>query len=289
MPRTRRTNLGRRTRNAAGQRRIRASQTVEEHEARNEVERNRWNQNQERRNVTFNPHRAAFNYNVAIDYSSQLIVAIGPMNIVCTHCKAFKFTNEAPGLCCANGKVKLSTLVPPPEPLRSLISGNGPDSKHFLTNIQQYNSCFQMTSFGATKVIRDNFMPTFKVSNETGNCYKHVVSAKYIVSFQSTLCKLHWYLQMPKATRNECVTEEPDQVMAVLATYFAGHMALQTFRPTIIYITITSIYHCRFRVKYIIGQVPYCQCRIAITNFCKFISWAIQQDKSISVVHTMLQ
>jgi hypothetical protein len=143
----RRTNLSRRTRNSASQRYIRASQTDEE-----------------RRNVAFNPHRAAFNYNVAIDYSSQKIVAIGPMNVVCPHCKALKFKNEAPGLCCAIDQVKLTPLIPPPEPLHSLVSGFGPDSIHFLTHIQQYNNCFQMTSFGATKVIQDNFMPTSKVS-----------------------------------------------------------------------------------------------------------------------------
>lgn len=168
-PIRRRTNLGRRTRNAESQRNIRASQTDEQREARNEAERNRLNRNQQHRNVAFTPYRAAFYYNVAIDYSLQGIVAIGPMNVVCPYCNALKFKNETPGLCCANGQVKLTPLVPPPEPLHSLLSGNGSDSKHFLTNIQQYNNCFQMTSFGATKVIRDNFMPTFKVSTMGNN------------------------------------------------------------------------------------------------------------------------
>lgn len=102
MPPTRRTSLGRRTRNTASQRNIRANQTDEQREARNELERNRY----QNRNVVFNPHRAAFSYNVAIDYSSEQIVAIGLMNIVCPHCKALKFKNEAPGLCCASGQVK---------------------------------------------------------------------------------------------------------------------------------------------------------------------------------------
>jgi hypothetical protein len=100
MPEIRRTNLCFRTRNAASQRYTRASQTDEQREAQNEVEQNRGNRNQERRNVAFNPYRAAFNYNVEIDYSSQKIVAIGPMNVVCQYCKAFKFENEADGLCC---------------------------------------------------------------------------------------------------------------------------------------------------------------------------------------------
>jgi len=80
----RRTNLSHRTRNGY----TRASQSDEQCEAWNEAERNR---NQEHRNVAFNPYRAAFNYNVEIDYSSQQIVAIGPMNLACQYCKAFKF------------------------------------------------------------------------------------------------------------------------------------------------------------------------------------------------------
>lgn len=37
------------------------------------------------------------------------------------------------------------------------------ESKHFLANVLAFNSCFQMTSFGATSIYRDNFMPTFRV------------------------------------------------------------------------------------------------------------------------------
>jgi hypothetical protein len=158
----RRTNLSHRTRNGY----TRASQTDEQREARNETEQNRWNRNQEHRNVAFNPYRAAFNYNVEIYYSSQQIVAIGIMNVACQYCKAFKFKNEADGLCCSSGQVKLTPLIPPPEPLHSLVSSNGPDSKYFLTHIQEFNNCFLMTSFGATKVIQETFMPTFKIQGQ---------------------------------------------------------------------------------------------------------------------------
>ena len=113
--------------------------------------------------ATINFERAAFNYDSTIDYSVERSVAIGPMSVVCQHCKAYKFSSETPGMCCASGKVKLPALNPPPEPLRSLLSGTGRESSHFLTNIQKYNCCFQMTSFGATNIIRDNFMSTFKV------------------------------------------------------------------------------------------------------------------------------
>ena len=56
---------------------IRASQTDEQREARNEAERNRWNRNQKHRNVAFNPYRAAFNYNVQKSitvYSKSLLL-----------------------------------------------------------------------------------------------------------------------------------------------------------------------------------------------------------------------
>ncbi|XP_058449412.1 uncharacterized protein LOC131429355 [Malaya genurostris] len=111
-------------------------------------------------------YRAALHYDPANDYSTDSSVAIGPMNVVCIHCKALKFKNETSGLCCASGKVKLIKLNSPPEPLRSLVAGSQSSSKHFLENIQAYNSCFHMTSFGATHIIRDNFMPTFKVQGQ---------------------------------------------------------------------------------------------------------------------------
>lgn len=202
MPAIRRPNLSRRTRIAIRQTNFRSNESSEQLGQRNENERNRLSQirsahtqeerensneddmhrmrhyrsiennrattslnNRARRqtNVALNTHRAAFRYNVAIDYSADRCVAIGLMSVVCPHCKALKYRNETPGLCCASGKVKLAPLVSPPEPLRALVSGTGPSSTHFLTQIQKYNNCFQMTSFGATSVVRDNFMPTFKV------------------------------------------------------------------------------------------------------------------------------
>ena len=36
-----------------------------------------------------------------------------------------------------------------------------------LSHTQNYDSTFEMTSFGATKIIRDNLMPTFKVKTST--------------------------------------------------------------------------------------------------------------------------
>ncbi|GBN99394.1 hypothetical protein AVEN_56491-1 [Araneus ventricosus] len=89
------------------------------------------------------------------------------MSVTCEHCEAKKWKGEAPGMCCNRGKVQLPRLIDPPEPLRTLDSAESPMSKHFLTNIRRYNSCFQMTSFGTTKEIRESgYMPTFKVQGQ---------------------------------------------------------------------------------------------------------------------------
>ncbi|GBM88714.1 hypothetical protein AVEN_204009-1 [Araneus ventricosus] len=70
-------------------------------------------------------------------------------------------------MCCSGGKVQLPRLVDLPEPLHTLLIGDSTEAKHFLTNIRRYNSCFQMTSFGTTKEIREpGYMPTFKVQGQ---------------------------------------------------------------------------------------------------------------------------
>lgn len=137
----------------------RASQTQKERAAHNEsdwlrMQRNRNNsnvrelQNMDRRvnrrdRVAVAFVRAAFRYDAEIDYGAEQCVAIGSLNIVCQHCKALKFPHETPGLCCAGGKVKLPPLEPPPEPLRSLLSGVGVISNHFLSNISNTITVFK--------------------------------------------------------------------------------------------------------------------------------------------------
>ncbi|UYV82497.1 hypothetical protein LAZ67_21002535 [Cordylochernes scorpioides] len=63
-------------------------------------------------------------------------------------------------MCCSNGKVRLPLIDLPPEPLRSLLSGENSDSVHFLRNIRKYNSCFLMTSFGAENQTHSVTFPT---------------------------------------------------------------------------------------------------------------------------------
>lgn len=202
MPPIRRSNLSRRSRNAQRLRTVRTNETPEERSMRNAHnranmselretlsqeqravvqtrDRNRQQRNRNQQSVQINANRqrrrnavnvelerVAFQYDCTIDYSELPCVSIGAMTVVCPHCYALKFPSETPGLCCMSGKVKLPPLPDPPEPLRSLIYDNTPQSRQFLTRAQQYNSCFQMTSFGA-EVIQDNrpYNPTFKVNS----------------------------------------------------------------------------------------------------------------------------
>ncbi|GFT42212.1 uncharacterized protein NPIL_502451 [Nephila pilipes] len=119
-------------------------------------------------------NRLAFWYNPDENYSLTRHVLIGTMTVVCLYCKALKFSGETKGMCCAAGKIKLPQLREPPEPLKTLLVGYTAESKHFLSNIKKYNSCFQMTSFGA-EVITTHSMPTFKVKGQiyhkVGSCH----------------------------------------------------------------------------------------------------------------------
>lgn len=105
-------------------------------------------------------------YDPQIDYASDPVTCIGTMTHKCTHCHALKWKDEAPGMCCSNGKVVLPPFEPLPELLSSLLLDHHPYHQHFMNNIRQYNGCFQMTSFGAERIFEGGFMPTFKIQGQ---------------------------------------------------------------------------------------------------------------------------
>ncbi|GBO00996.1 hypothetical protein AVEN_106799-1 [Araneus ventricosus] len=75
-------------------------------------------------------------------------------------------------MCCSSGKVQLTEIETPPEPLHGLLIGTDPDSSLFLKSIRTFNSCFQMTSFGATEIVNNiaangqQFNSTFKIKGQ---------------------------------------------------------------------------------------------------------------------------
>lgn len=160
--------------------------TKEEWKIQNEKDRKRISNSRKNKNWI----NEAFNYDCLKEYNKSTDVSIGEMNIVCVYCRSLKFPKEPPKVCCSNGSVSLTPLKEPPEPLLSYVSGNNnydflnifseiiffkifivlgttTKSKHFLKHIRQYNSCFQMTSFGATDIIKyPGYMPTFKIQGQ---------------------------------------------------------------------------------------------------------------------------
>ncbi|GFV41445.1 ATP-dependent DNA helicase [Trichonephila clavipes] len=150
---------------------IRSSETTELRERR--LQNVRISTARSRRTLHADLNLSAFHYDSNNDYSLHPNVVIGKMDKICMYCSALKFKNETRGMCCASGKVKLPELHSPPEALSMFLSGVTRVSKHFLENIRKYNSCFQMTSFGATNIVRENYMPTFRVQ---GQIYHHAGS-----------------------------------------------------------------------------------------------------------------
>jgi hypothetical protein len=84
---------------------------------------------------------------------------LGEMTTMCGKCGALHFLEERVAsssranpqfpLCCAQGKVTLPPLAPPPEPLRRLLTSNEADAKDFRQRIRSYNNVLAFTSMGA--------------------------------------------------------------------------------------------------------------------------------------------
>jgi hypothetical protein len=111
--------------------------------------------------------QSGFHYRPSIDYSAYDVVNIGSLTKLCLNCQALKFSGEPPGLCCKSGKIKLEPMPNPIEPMKTLLIGQTPESKHFLDNIKLYNSCFQMTSFGVDKdATLPGWQSTFRVQGQ---------------------------------------------------------------------------------------------------------------------------
>jgi hypothetical protein len=84
---------------------------------------------------------------------------LGEMTTMCGKCGALHILEECATsssraypqftLCCAQGKVMLPLLAPPPEPLKWLLTSNEANAKEFHQRIQSYNNALAFTSMGA--------------------------------------------------------------------------------------------------------------------------------------------
>ncbi|KAF8770993.1 hypothetical protein HNY73_018457 [Argiope bruennichi] len=110
---------------------------------------------------------SAFAYDSNIAYECDPLIEIGRRVIEYSFCKALKWKGKSRSMCCNNHKIQVPLLQTPPEPLLMFFSTDSPDEINFQTNKRRYNSCFQMTSFGSGREIREpGFMPTFKVQGQ---------------------------------------------------------------------------------------------------------------------------
>ena len=120
-----------------------------------------------KKSAFFSQSNVAFLYDPKVPYQTDPAVDIGKMSHTCVFCRALKYAFESDGMCCSSGKVNLPLLEPPPEPVNALITGKSKKSQNFLKQIRQYNSAFQMTSFGVSKLaLQPGFMSTFRIQGQ---------------------------------------------------------------------------------------------------------------------------
>lgn len=126
---------------------------------------------------------------------------IGSLTVKCTHCNALKFTQEAAGLCCANGKVVLHPFPQLPHYLQSLYDGSDLNSVHFLSNIRRYNSAFQMTSFGCNEITMPGFNPSFTIQ---GQVYHRIGSLCPPTGDHPKFCQIYFMDNITSQVTTRC-------------------------------------------------------------------------------------
>ncbi|XP_053592995.1 uncharacterized protein LOC103575583 [Microplitis demolitor] len=179
-----------------------------EHQQRLNADKNRQTQ---RRNIRWQSKlNSGFSYDPSINYKQESDV--GPMTKVCNYCNALKWVGESVGLCCSSGKIRLTPLLEPPEPLKSLLDGKHVQSKSFLNAVRSYNNAFQMTSFGANIVSEGNFMPTFKIQ---GQVY-HLIGSLFPENLQNMLLQVNPYVHDFKSALESIPLENKDNYQLVI-------------------------------------------------------------------------
>ena len=174
------------------------------------------------------------NYNEGTEYAQHSKVIIGGMTEVCKHCSAKKYPGETAGMCCKNGKVKLPDLENPPDQLQQLMSGDSANSRHFLKNMRKYNSCFQMTSFGATNIVdQQGFATTFKVQ---GQVYHRAGSLLPMPDQKTQFLQLYFIgnEEMEANQRCEIIPNTKQEIVISLQAMLHEHNALvKTFKTAL--------------------------------------------------------
>lgn len=131
----------------------RASETAQQREERLSSQRIRDERNRGDENVVeINNILALRNSQYNLQRRANLQGNVGNLNKLCSHCKAKLFVGETAHFCCMNGKVRLPKLHKLPHELYYLYADQGEEARHFRRHLRQYNSLFQMTSFGCKEI-----------------------------------------------------------------------------------------------------------------------------------------
>ena len=71
---------------------------------------------------------------------------LGQMDTVCNPCKARKFKNETPSLCCNSGKVDLPIFPTPPDLIQNLLTKQTNEAIIFRENSRSFNNALALSS-----------------------------------------------------------------------------------------------------------------------------------------------
>lgn len=120
----------------------------------------------------------------------------------------------------------------PPEQLKALLAGATSQSKLFLRKIRKFNSCFQMTSFGATKIVQNedgrNFQSTFKIQ---GQVYHQIGSLMPMPDTDSKFLQIYFMGDEEQQINARCQCNHIEQmeereIVGILEPFLQNHNQL---------------------------------------------------------------
>ncbi|GBM88457.1 hypothetical protein AVEN_17499-1 [Araneus ventricosus] len=150
----------------------------------------------------------ALHYDPNLDYPDFPQIVIGSMSSKCTFCGALKFEAEASGLCCSSGKVSLPELPQLPDPLKSLMEGNHPKSKEFLSMVRQvYQRAGRICRFAMQKRSSSKYT-SLKTKKLKRNVAVPGTTKRLIDSLQKILHENNHYVQKVKMAIEDNPTED---------------------------------------------------------------------------------
>ncbi|XP_035840209.1 uncharacterized protein LOC110909633 [Helianthus annuus] len=214
------------------------------------------------------PRRAAFaSVGARVEYQN-----LGRPTFTCHNCAAVmwyeernKNTKASDGTtfssCCQDGKVLLPRLLDAPEPLRSLLDCNDPETVRFREHIRVYNSMFCFTSFGAKidhAINSGRSLYTFRIN---GQNYHRIGAMLPVEGEQPRYAQLYFYDTQNEVKnriaalfgQTDCHNTCDEAIVASLIRMLDNHSSLaNAFRMARDWCTQNESNDCQLRL---LGQV----------------------------------